>query len=156
MTGSAGTTAPYIQLLSQIDIAKAKAQVQTIRGETLKGLPSTVDPEDLMVLLDTPTRPSSAERITEAKNAITLSSGDHTITISEETFKKYAIWVLVFLAANTLIGMALIAFAVLSCIRRGSSKRTAMQRNLMAPQYAAVKTKDADEGYGGYNTPYDR
>jgi len=129
--------------------------VQTIRSETLKGLPPTIDPEDLMALLENHTRPSSAERVSSAKNAITVSSGDHTITISEDTFKKYAVWVLVFLAANMLIGLALIAFAVMSCVRRGTSKRTAMQRNVMAPQYAPVKTKD-DEGYGGYNTPYDR
>jgi saccharopepsin len=45
------TGKPYIQLLSEIDPAKAIAQVASIRGKAMSALPSEMDPTTLVGLL---------------------------------------------------------------------------------------------------------
>lgn len=158
-----GTTGePYMQLLSQVDSAKAIAQVTTIRGKTMSTLPPEIDATTLVDFLKsgnigpTPTTtdviggPTTAaaggNKLSKAGSLAANQTDDdiHNFTIDRETVKKYGLIVVCLLGANVLIGLVLVVFAVFGCVRRGSSRKTAATRTV-SPHYAPVKNLDHDE-----------
>ena len=162
---------PYIQLLSEVDPAKAIEQVTTIRGNTLSTLPPEIDPVTLVDILQgggsstvTDLTPSATDVIPPAatgnngdesrpgdlksnKGTSYVSDNDsgNSLIIDDGTIKKYGLIIICLLGANVLIGLILIVFGVLGCIRRGSSRKAATRA--VAPQYAPVKSLDYDEAY---------
>ncbi|KIM38854.1 hypothetical protein M413DRAFT_447551 [Hebeloma cylindrosporum] len=169
-TPSGGSTQePFMQLLSQIDSAKAVAQVASIRGKTMSTLPPEMDPATLVGILmagggDNPT-PTATDVIgaptstgvngnetrpgdltsKKGTNLVSGSDGAFSYTIDDETVKKYGLIVICLLGANLLIGLILLVFGVLGCIRRGSSR--AASTRTVAPHYVPVKSLDHDEAY---------
>jgi saccharopepsin len=161
-----GTTGePYMQLLSEVDAAKAAAQVASIRGKTLATLPPEMDPATLIGLLGgsatvpTPTAsdviggPTTTDstKSTSTSKANSLAAGHGNNVYDNDTVKHYGLIVIGLLGANLLIGLVLIAFAVVGCIRRGTSRKAA-SRNL---DYAPVKNVDLDHAFNApsYNAP---
>jgi len=168
-TVSGSSTAdPYIQLLSEVDPVKANEQVTTIRGRTLSTLPPEIDPTTLVRILQgggsstvTGLTPSATDVIppaatgvngdesrpgdSKSKGATFVSDSGDSFTIDDGTIKKYGLIVICLLGANVLIGLILIVFGILGCIRRGSSRKAATRA--VAPQYTPVKSLDYDEAY---------
>ncbi|CAA7263719.1 unnamed protein product [Cyclocybe aegerita] len=165
--GSTGE--PYMQLLSLVDPTEAVSEVATIRGKTLATLPPEIDPATLVRILTgtdapspsgtsgappiEPTDGSSPESKAKEKPILGVSSpsvGEEGVglAVDGETFKKYALAAILLLAANIVIGLVLIVFAVLGCMRRGSAASRKSSVRAVAPQYAPVKLEE--EGYSGH------
>jgi saccharopepsin len=163
------TSDPYMQLLSTLDPATAISQVATIRGQTMANLPPELDPATFVGLLisnGTGTDPTSAAASpnptsssdaseglssvdsdsTKTKSGVDLAIGDdQTVTIDGSLVKKYGLIIICLLGANVLIGVVLIVFGVLACVRRGSSRKNATRAS--APVYVPVKSMEQDERY---------
>jgi saccharopepsin len=170
--GANGT--PYMQFLTEIDTTKAIAQVESIRGKTLAGLPAEMAPADLVKLLTggggdvpsptathDPVEPTGDANLSEGKGpkvkgSIDTAEGNNSLnlSVSDEAVKKYGLIALILLGANVAIGLILIGFSIASCIRRGrSSKRSVVSAG--PPQYAPVKLQeDYSTPSYGYQQPY--
>jgi hypothetical protein len=91
------------------------------------------------------TRPTDLKSKSKGTSFVSGSDPAYSFTIDNETVKKYGLIVICLLGANVLIGLILLVFGVLGCIRRGSSRRAATRA--VAPHYVPVKSLDHDEGY---------
>lgn len=173
-----------MQLLSQTDSVEAAMDHLSIRAKTLSTLPKELSPADMVALLqddnktetssDSPTSNETDEDgLTEADitvdeadddeesgtgkiNSNLAASDSAGVTSEHSDLSKYAPAMIGLLAANLLVGLVLLALAVLNCIRRGATRGAARSVN---PEYAPVKIKDAEASrhhIGSYsdNTPY--
>ena len=127
-----------MQLLSTTNATTAIADALKSRQSTLSHMGPEVSPSQYLSLRST----SSA-----SGTSLDLSNGGGS---SESAVEKYAPAVIGLLAANLLIGLILLALAVLGCVRRGRSKSTAK------PTYVAVRSKDEDHLDTAYLTPYSK
>lgn len=171
-TGTQGT--PYVQLYSQLDVEKAKAQVNTIRAQTLQGRPPVIDPDQILQYLGsdgTNTEGGKKKLFGGSSGGASSSSSDGnaaglrmsedsaTFSLSAEALKKWGLIALSLLGANVVIGLVLIGFALCACIKKGKSMRRSNTLAPSAPHYVPVplnnnnnnKEMHYDDGtYQGY------
>ena len=163
-TTTGGTGSPYMQLLNEIDPVKAAAQVKTIRGETMASMPPEIAPADLLELLGgsnespgpstiaSPTKPAgAAAESSTSKSSVDASIGGAHVSVNiDDEVKRYGLIAIGLLAANLLIGLVLVGFGIMSCIRRGSARKNSRDVvTAAAPQYVPVKLQE-EGGYSGY------
>jgi saccharopepsin len=129
-----------MQLLSSLDTKTAISQVTTIRVKTMESLPQELPPATLVKLLGG-SAPDNKLAVDVASN-----SGDTSLTgyIDGETVKKYGLIAIVLLTANVVVGLVLLAFAVMNWVRRGSNKRGGplSMTGIASTQYVAVGLED--------------
>ena len=155
-----------MQLLSRIDSQKAVSQVASIRKRTMASLPSELLPATLVKLLRgsspsatsvDPTSPTLSVK-GGTKPAVHLTSDDGTSfnlgSIDGESLKKIGLLALVLLATNLIVGLVLLVFAVLNCVKRGSDKKGGrpFMGGAAATQYVPVK--EEDDVYPAYQKRY--
>ncbi|KAF9530508.1 aspartic peptidase domain-containing protein [Crepidotus variabilis] len=148
-------TKPYIQLLNQITPDKAVAQVASIRGKTLATLPIEISPAELLQIIssdsnalptstDTPIEPtgkSSANNKSKTSTSELSTDGNGlNLNVDTEDLKKYGLIAIGLLCVNALIGVVLIVFAVLNCVRKGATRKSGPI--MASSQYAPVKLQD--------------
>lgn len=114
-----------MQLLSRVDPQKVTAQVATVRAKTMASLPPEIPTATLQKLVDgSGTGAPASSSAGVANLAVDTTSGDSSFGgIDREDLKTYALVAMVLLATNLLVGLVLISFQVLNCVRRGSDKR---------------------------------
>jgi len=137
---------PYIQLLNTTDTKKAISQVATIRGKTMASLPPELPPAELVKLLGGPSSPTTSVRPSQTKGSkkaqANVASEDGN-PLSTVDVKKYGLIGLSLLGANIVIGLVLLVFAVLSCVRKGRARKRNAQTT--ARQYVPVHLQDDGE-----------
>jgi saccharopepsin len=156
-----------MQLLSRIDSQKAVSQVATVRKRTMTSLPPELSPTILARLLQgsspsatsvDPISPTLSVDKGGTKPAVHLTTDDGTSfnigSIDVESLKKIGLVGLVLLATNLIVGLVLLVFAVLNCVRRGSDKKSGQPfvGGTAATQYVPVKMED--DVYPGYQKRY--
>ena len=88
----------------------------------MASLPPEIPTATLLKLVGGPASSSS----TGVANLAVDTSGDTPITIGgvdREDLKTYGLVAMILLATNLLVGLVLISFQVLNCVRRGSDKK---------------------------------
>jgi len=140
---------PYIQLLNTTDTKKAISQVATIRGKTMASLPPELPPAELVKLLpggpSSPTTSVRPSQTTGSKKAqANVASEDYGNPLSTVDVKKYGLIGFSLLGANIVIGLVLLVFAVLSCVRKGRARKRNAQTTT-ARQYVPVHLHDDRE-----------
>lgn len=145
-TGTDGSTdEPYMKLFAKTDPVKAASQVATIRGKTMAGMPPEIAPSTLIKLINGGAVAAAGSSANSTKSASNLDAS--VLSVSGETIAKYGLIAVLLLSANVIIGLALLVFAILNCVRRESSKSVSRA----APQYIPVKVRDEESAY---STPY--
>jgi saccharopepsin len=157
-----------MQLFSKTDPAKAVTQVTTIRGQTMATLPPEMAPADLVAALlatsgssgTTPALPTSTgspvnpTAAAGAGNSLVAVNSDGLVSIDDSVIKRYGLLIVCLLAGNLLLTIALIIFAVFTCVRRGTSKRST---RTSPPTYVPVKNgfdHQDEEFVGNSQRPY--
>ena len=135
----------------------------------MASLPSELPPATLVKLLRgsspsatsvDPTSPTLSVESSKGgtKPAVHLTSDDGTSfnigSIDGESLKKIGLLALVLLATNLIVGLVLLVFAVLNCVKRGSDKKGGrpFMGGTDATQYVPVK--EEDDVYPAYQKRY--
>jgi saccharopepsin len=138
-----------MQLLSRLNTTKAVSQVTTIRGKTMASLPPELAPATLVKLLNGGSGTASSSSTGGAKLAVagnsTSGSSDSAFSIGNidgEIVKTYGSIAIALLATNVVVGLVLLGFAVLNCVRRGSDKRRGIPGTGASTHYVPVGLDD--------------
>jgi len=133
------STPPFVQLLSTTDPDAAWAEFLTARAKTLKSLPPTMDPSQLIDIV-------GGGSDGAAQGALSGAVADDSTDDSSLTslVKHYGPLVIGLLAGNLLIGLLLLIVGVTVCVR-GVVRGGAKSRSVGAT-YAPVRFKDTVDG----------
>ena len=141
-----------MQLLSRINSTRAVSQVSTIRGNKLASLPPELPPITLVKLLND-SSPAEPGPTNTASPAMLAEGSWLNISIKEQTVRTYGLVVVCLVAANVIISLALLAFVVLGCVRKGASRAQPMKAGSMT-QYHPVESS-LDDNYS-YSAAYEK
>jgi saccharopepsin len=135
---------PYIQLLAETNPKTAVTEALASRKMTLARMGPEVSPKEYLKILGSKTSASASTSLD--------TSGSGKGTDSQSAVEKYAPIVIGLLAANLLIGLVLVALAMLGYVRKGVKGAT---KSSSAPSsYAAVNSKEEDSMDTAYHMPY--
>jgi saccharopepsin len=129
-----------MQFLAETDPKTAITDALASRKLTLSRLGPEVSPQAYLKAM-------------QGKSGTSGSSLDMTNGDTQSAVEKYAPAVIALLAANLLVGLVLVALAVLGCVRRGG--KGAPKSSLAPSSYVAVRSKEEDHvDFAPYHMPY--
>jgi saccharopepsin len=142
------TGTPYMQLLAETNYSTAAVEAVTARAKTLAGMAPELAPSDLLNIIQGSGTNTNA---TGTGSAIDFSPSGLAAQWSSSDMKKYALIIIGLLGANIVIGLVLLVFGVLGCVKRSARVGARSRSN---PQYIPVPDKMGEGGqqtYTGYN-----
>lgn len=114
----------------------------------MASLPTELPPAELVKLLPGPSSPTTSIRPSQTAsskkaqvNVVSEDTGGNPLSTVD--VKKYGLIALTLLGANIVIGLVLLVFTVLSCVRKGSARKGNAQTT--ARQYVPVHLQDDGE-----------
>ena len=144
------TGTPYMQLLSETKYSVAAPEAVSSRAKTLAGMAPELAPSDLLRLIRN-SKGNTHTNVTGTGSTIDHSLSSLTAEWSADDMKKYAFIVIGLLAANVVIGLVLLVFGVVGCVKRNARVGG---RSGSKPHYIPVPDKVGDVGqptYTSYN-----
>ena len=137
-----------MQLLSETNYSTAALEAISAREKTLAGMSPELKPSDLLKIM-TKSAGNTNTNATGTGSAIDFSPSSAEWFSSD--VKKYALIIIGLLGANVVIGLVLLVFGVVGCVKR--SGRVG-KRSGSKPHYIPVPDKMGEGGqatYTGYN-----
>jgi len=127
-----------MQFLAETDPKTARTEALNSRKSTLAQMSPELSPQEFLNGLESATGSSAPD----------TSPDKHTD--SESAVEKYAPAVIGLLAANLLIGLVLVALAMVGCVRRGVKGAP----KPLSQRYVPVGLKEEDSMDTHYSMPY--
>jgi len=139
-----------MQLLAETNYSTAAVEAVAARTKTLAGMAPELAPSDFLKIIQG-SGGSTSTNATGTGSAIDFSPSGLAVEWSSGDMKKYALIIIGLLGANIVIGLVLLVFGVLGCVKRRARVGARSGSN---PQYIPVLDKMGEGGqlaYTGYN-----